>query len=329
MTSEARLPASVPSAATVVLATGYGGPEVLSLVQQELSAPGPGQVLVGVRAAGVNPVDHKTYSGQMGADPEKLPLRLGSELAGVVLAVGEGATGPAGPVSVGDEVIGYRVPGAYADAVLAEGSALVPKPASLGWDEAAGLMLVGTTAVHALSATHVGAGDTVLVHAASGGVGLLLVQLAVLRGARVIGTASEARHDALRALGAEPVAYGDGLLERVRDLAPDGVDVALDLVGSQEALDVSLALVADRDRIATIANFGPAPHDAGIHVLGGGPGADPGEELRAAARTDLVRLAGEGRLQVPVDRTYPLSEVAAAHDAVSGGRAKGKIVLVP
>ena len=132
----------------------------------------------------------------------------------------------------------------------------------------------------------------------------------------------------LRELGAEPVLYGDGLVDRVRALAPDGVDAALDLVGTDEALDVSLELVAERDRIATIANFrnGPA---AGIKVLGGGPGADPGVELRRSARLDLVRLADEGKLRVVVERAFPLADVVAAHEALQSGHAGGKLVLVP
>jgi len=189
------------------------------------------------------------------------------------------------------------------------------------------LLLVGSTAVHALTATDVKAGDTVLIHGA-GGVGLAAVQLAVVRGARAIVTASPSRHDDLRALGGEPVAYGDGLLERVRDIAPDGVDAAFDTVGSQEALDVSLALVADRDRIATIANFAGGA-EAGIKILGGGPGADPGTEIRSAAKAELAELAAAGRFKVIVDRTFALADVADAHAYQASGHATGKVVLIP
>ena len=154
-----------------------------------------------------------------------------------------------------------------------------------------------------------------LVHGASGGVGLYAVQLARLRGARVIATAGERNHDLLRELGAEPVAYGDGLLDRVRALAPDGVDAALDLIGNDEAMDVSLALV-DRDRIATIANFARGPQE-GVKLLGGGPGADAGDELRAAARPELARLAGSGELRVLVAATYPLDDAADAHRQIA------------
>src|SRR4051794_34767231 len=160
----------------VVLAPAYGGPEVLSVVDQPVRDPGPGEARVEVRAAGVNPADWKSYTGTFGADPARLPLRLGFEVAGVVTAVGPDAVGPAGPLAVGDEVIGFRVSGGYVADLVAPASALVPKPASLGWEPAGGLMLAGATAVHALTATDVGQGDTVLVHGAAGGVGLMAIQ---------------------------------------------------------------------------------------------------------------------------------------------------------
>ncbi len=312
----------------VVVATAFGGPEVLSIADVPVGPPGPGEVLVTVRAAGVNPIDVKLYSGAFGSEPTQLPMRLGFEASGVVEAVGAGAQGPAGPVRVGDEVIAFRISGAYAERVLVEAGAVVPKPSALSWEEAAGLLLTGATAVHALTATGVGAGDTVLVHAASGGVGLMTVQLARILGARVLGTASERRHDFLRDLGVEPVAYGAGLADRVRAVAPDGVDAAIDAVGTDEAVDVSLALVGDRDRIATIAAFERGSR-AGIKLLGGGPGADPGERIRDAARLALLRHVEADGLRVLVSRTYPLAEVAQAHRAVLEGHTHGKVVLVP
>ncbi|HVC25962.1 MAG TPA: NADP-dependent oxidoreductase [Acidimicrobiales bacterium] len=311
-----------------VVANAYGGPEVLSLVDEPVGPPAEGAVLVDVRAAGTNPFDLKLYSGAFGRDPGALPMALGSEAAGVVIAVGGDAEGPSGPIRVGDEVIAYRAPGAYAQQVLVPGPAVVAKPAALTFEQASGLMLVGTTAVHALTAAAVRSGDTVLVHGASGGVGSMVVQIAVASGARVIGTAAPDRHDALRLLGAEPVAYGDGLVERVRALAPAGVDAAIDTVGTDEAVDVSVELVADRDRIATIAAFGRGG-ELGIKVLGAGPGADPGTAIRDAARLELVRLVAKGALTVRVARTYPLSEAADAHRELAGGHANGKIILVP
>jgi len=312
----------------VVVATAFGGPEVLSVVEQPAGPPGPGEVLVEVRAAGVNPADWKAASGAFGADPRKLPLRLGYEAAGVVTAVGADAAGPDGPIAVGDEVIGCPLKGAFASELVVPAAALVPKPAGMVWEEAAGLLLTGTTAVHALTAVQAGAGDTVLVHGAAGGVGQMLVQLAVEEGARVIGTAGRSGAELVRRWGGEPVAYGAGLAERVRAMAPDGVTAAVDAVGTDEALEVSLELVADRRRIATIANFARGP-EAGVQVLGSGPGADPGTEVRAAARLRLTALAEAGRLQVVVARAFPLEEVAAACREGTSGHSHGKLVLVP
>ena len=308
--------------AQAVVATAFGGTEELRLVEVDSAAPGPGEVAVAVRAAGVNPADVKLREGLFGKNESWLPLRLGSEASGVVTAVGDGVTG----LAAGDEVIAFRAAGAYATELVLDASALTPKPGSLSWEEAAGLMLTGATAVHALTVTSVGEGDTVLIHGGAGGVGQMAVQLAGLRGARVIATASPRNHDLLRSLGAEPVAYGEGLADRVRELAPAPVNAALDLVGTDEALSVSLELVPDPDRIATIANFSPAAGQ--VRKLGGGPGADPGTEIRDAARAELAELAGSGRLTVRVDRTFPLAEVAAAHDYLIAGHPSGKVVLV-
>jgi NADPH:quinone reductase-like Zn-dependent oxidoreductase len=229
---------------------------------------------------------------------------------------------------VGDEVIAYRVSGAYASELVAPAQSLVPKPASLDWAEASGLMLTGATAWHCLVATGVGKGDTVLIHGGAGGVGLMAVQLAAARGATVIATASEARHELLGELGAVAVSYGPGLADRVRAAALGGIDAALDLVGTDEAVDVSLELVADRSRIATIAASGRAGKD-GFKALGGGPGADPGTEIRQAARLELARMAAEGALRVFVSEKFPLADVADAHRAIMAGHTTGKIALIP
>ncbi|UYM05720.1 NADP-dependent oxidoreductase [Solicola gregarius] len=313
---------------THVVATDFGGPEVLKLVEYDRPAPGAGEVSVQVRAAAVNPADHKQYSGRFGNDRSDLPIALGREAAGVVTAVGAGATGPRGPVSVGDEVITYRAFGAYADEFVVPADATIPKPDALGWEEASGLLLGGVTAVHAISVVDPEDGDTVLIHSGAGSVGAAAVQLATARGARVIATASQRNHDFLRELHAEPVAYGPGLAERVRELAPSGVDAAIDLYGDDDAVDASLALVEDRSRLVTVAAFGRARAE-GFPALGGGPGADPGTELRKAARLDLADLAESGKLQVFVDTTYPLSEVRAAHERSIAGHVRGKIVLLP
>ena len=314
-----------------VVATAFGGPEVLSVIETSAGSPGSGEVLIAVRTAGTNPVDYKRYSGAMGRDPARLPMRLGSEVAGVVTEVADGAEGlegPGGRIRAGDEVIAYPIAGGYAADVAVPASSVIPKPAALSFGQASGTMLTGVTAWHALAAGQVGAGDTVLVHGASGGVGLMAVQLAAASGARVIGTASPGGHALLRELGAEPVTYGAGLEERVRALAPDGVDAAVDAVGGDEALNTSLALVADHARIVTLLASRRA-FDSGVKVIGGAPGADPGTEIRAAARLELARLAEHGKLRVIVAATYPLAEAAAAHEALAAGHTRGKIVLVP
>ena len=311
-----------------MIAGAFGGPEVLSVVEEPVPDPGPGEARIEVRAAGVNPVDVKSYSGAFGTDPSRLPIRLGAEAAGMVTAIGPDTAGPAGPVRVGDEVIAYRAPGAYASELVVPAQAVIPKPETLDWQQAAGLLLTGVTAWHLLVATAVGAGDTVLIHGASGGVGLMAVQLAALRGARVVATASPARHDLLRDLGALPVAYGPGRADRVRTAAPAGVDAALDLVGTDEAWDVSLELVADKARVATIVAAARGLR-AGIKVLGGAPGADPGSEIRQRARLDLARLAQDGKLRVLVSQTFPLADAAAAHRVILDGHTAGKIALSP
>ena len=301
---------------------------MLSVTEETANPPGPGQALLDVRAAGVNPADYKTYNGTFGRDPAALPIRLGFEAAGVVTRAAPDAIGPAGPISAGDEVIAYRASGAYASELVLPGQALVPKPASLTWEEASGLMLTGVTAWHCLVATGVGPGDTVLIHGGAGGVGMMAVQLAVARGATVIATASPARHGLLADLGAVPVAYGGGLADRVREAAPGGVGAALDLVGTDEAVDVSLELVADRDRIATIAAQRRAAA-TGIKALGSGPGSDPGTEIRTAARMELARMAAAGELRVVMAGTYPLDRAADAHREIMKGHTSGKIALIP
>jgi NADPH2:quinone reductase len=311
-----------------VVATGFGGPEVLSVVDAPDREPGTGEVAVEVRAVGTNPMDFKVYSGQFGRDPAQLPMPIGREAAGVVSSVGEHAGGPGGPVLPGDEVVLFPIDGAYASHVVVPASSVVPKPATLPFEEAGGLLLTGCTAVHAVRVTAIGSGDTVVVHGAAGGVGLMAVQLAAGAGARVIGTARESGHAYLRALGAEPVVYGDGLVDRIRALAPDGVDAAIDTVGTDEAVTTSVELVADRSRIVTIAGF-KRGFELGLKVIGGAPGADPGTEIRAAARMELVKLADADRLKVLLARVYPLTEAATAHAELAAGHTHGKIVLVP
>ncbi len=242
-----------------------------------------------MRAAALNPYDGKLAAGAVGSDPAKLPLRLGSEAAGVVTAVGSDPIGLDGiALAVGDEVYGHRLPGAQASELTVKADRLVRKPATASFAEAAGLLSTGTTAVHALEAVHVAGDDVVLVHGASGGVGRMVAQLALLRGARVIGTASAKRHDELAALGVEPVEYGDGLADRVIALAPGGIDAAVDTVGTDEALNVSLHLLRDSSRFVSIVNFAAA-------LAAGRPGDRRGTGSRPGPRDPRRRRADPGR----------------------------------
>ncbi|AXK31398.1 NADP-dependent oxidoreductase [Streptomyces armeniacus] len=301
-----------------IVTDSYDGPDGLRLTDRPDPKVAPDHVLVRVRAAGVNPVDWKVAEG--GLDPlfeTHFPLIPGWDVAGVVEAVGLDAT----EFSVGDEVLGYArrddiQHGTYAELVSVPVRALARKPAALDWRQAAGLPLAGLTAYQALDRVRVRAGDTALIHAAAGGVGSLGVQIAVARGARVIGTASERNHDFLRGLGAEPVTYGDGLAERVRALAPEGVDAALDFVGGGAAA-ASQALVRTPERIASIA-------DGEVTALGGHL---VWVRPDAAGLTALGDLADAGKLTVHVDRTLPLAEAAEAWRLSKEGRTRGKIVL--
>jgi NADPH:quinone reductase-like Zn-dependent oxidoreductase len=310
--------------ARALIANRIGGPDVLEIVEVDVPDPAPGEVTIEVRAAGINPVD---ASGFAGGSPE-FPVRPGRELAGVVTAVGADAEGPMGPIGVGDEVIAYPVKGGYTDRITVPASSVLPKPQSLSWEQAANLMLVGVTATHLLEATGVGPGDRVLIHGASGGVGLTAAQLAILRGAHVVGTASESNQQLLRDHGVTAIRYGEGLVDRVREVWPEGPTVALDAVGTDEAIDTSIELVADRDRIATIAGFRRGA-EVGIRMLGGGPGADPGRDIRTAARPVLVRLAEEGKLDVIVSHTFPLERGAEALALVRTGHPGGQVALIP
>jgi len=302
-----------------VVAAGYGGPEQLEVREHDPGEPGEGQVLVEVRAIGVNAWDVKSYSGTVGDDPDKLPILLGGECAGVVVG---------GDLPTGDEVIVHPVSGAYADRVVAKVTSCLPKPAGMSWEEAAGLMLTGTAAAHLVAATDVADGEVVLLNGAAGGVGLYAAQLARHRGARVLGTALPEDHEVLREMGVEPFDFREDVAGWVREQAPDGVHAVLDAVGAPPVLDLSLAVARDKGRVATLIPS-PAAAERGITQLGFGEGADPGTELRAAARLDLVRGIEEGWLRVVVAATFPLAEAADAHRAMTSNHGAGKIVLVP
>ena len=302
-----------------VVATGYGGPENLEVREHDPGQPGKGKVLIDVRAIGVNAWDVKSYSGQFGDDPDALPVLLGAEVSGVVVA---------GDLPEGQEVIAWPVQGGYADRVLAKSDRVVPKPSSMSWEQAAGLMLTGAAATHLVVATDVREGDVALLHGAAGGVGLFAAQLALHRGARVIGSALPDDHDVLRELDVEPLDFRIGLKENVQRLAPDGVDVVLDAVGEPPVLDLSLDVVKDKSRIATLVPSAAAT-ERGIKQLGYGENADPGDDIRDAARLQLTQAFEEGWLKIIVAHTVPLEEAAEAHRAMAGNHGAGKIVLLP
>ena len=294
----------------------HGSTDVLEVVEDAPPEPGSGQVRLAVRAAAVNPFDWKVLHGRIPGMPKRLPGGLGSDVAGVVDEVGEGVTAPA----VGDPVLGQSVTPAYATAALARADALVGKPDDVPWEVAAALGVGGGTAWKTLELLGVREGETLLVHAAAGGVGTFAVQLAVARGVRVVGTAGEGNHDLLRRWGAIPVLYGDGLADRVHEVAPGGIDAALDASGRDGEVEVSLELGAPPRRVLTIARFGDVPE--GVLVHQGGRGVD----TRALA--EIVQLIRERHLEVPIAATYPLEEAAKALDASEHGHLAGKIVLV-
>lgn len=301
----------------------YGGPEVLRLAEVGLSAPGPRQVRLAVRAAGVNPVDwkHRRGTGFAGAGaPLTGPRRLGTDVAGVVDAVGADVT----EFVVGDEVFGRAADGAYAEFALCEAEDLVVKPPELSWRTAAAVAISVETAVRILGEVGITAGSapgkTVLVHGASGGVGAMAAQLAVLWGARVIGTAGPAHAGLVRSFGAAPADYGDGWPARVRALAPQGIDAVVDAPG-KGVLAASVALTGDPAKVVTIADPEAAAHGVAysrgmVHRLG----------VREVFGPALPLLTA-GRLRVVIGAEFPLHEAAAAHRLSERGHPGGRIVL--
>ena len=305
------------------IATRPGDLDVLELREVDLPAPGPGEVTIRVRAAGLNPADFKHVAASDAAD---FPRPVGYEVAGVLDAVGPGTEIASGGGAVGDAVLAFRVRGGFATALTVPARDVYAKPGALGWEQAANLLLAGTTAAEMLHVTGAREGETVLVHGASGAVGVSLLQQAARLGVRVVGTASEARLDEVRRFGAVAVTYGEGLADRVREAAPEGVVAGLDCVGTDEAVDVSLALVPDRDRIVTIAAMGRAEAD-GIRVIAGAIPAS--QAYRDSVRGDLVRLAGEGVLEVPLAGSWPLAGAREALEVLQGQHPGGKLSLLP
>ncbi|MEB3371551.1 NADP-dependent oxidoreductase [Saccharopolyspora mangrovi] len=293
----------------------FGGPEVLELVSMKTPQAGSGEVRVRVRAAGVQPIDCAVRSARRAPGfTIEFPHVTGGEFAGVVDQVGDGVEG----IEAGAEVLGFRTQWTYAEYVVVSATQVVAKPSAMPWEIAGGLSGAGQAAHTAVEVLGVGAGDTFLINGAAGGVGTVAVQIARHRGATVIGTASEANHDYLRTLGTLPVTYGDGLVERVRALAPDGVDAALD-AASADGLRAAVELVKNTDRVGTITSA-EAFEQLGARWIG---------SQRSAERLDsLVSLYMQGALRFHVRATYSLEQAADAHREVESGHGRGKVVLL-
>jgi NADPH:quinone reductase-like Zn-dependent oxidoreductase len=289
----------------------FGDPRVLTVEDAPEPHAGPGEIRIRVQAASVNPFDLKTRAGYLAQImPTTFPAITGIDATGVVDEVGEGVTG----LEPGDRVFGLGQ-GTTAEYAVLTAWAPVPRPWTA--EQAAAAGLASATAGESLNALGDLSGKTVLIEGAAGGVGSAAVQIALARGATVIGTASEANHDFLRELGATPITYGTGLAERVAAVAPDGVDAALDTAGSGSLADL-VAIVGDASRVATVADFGAAA--LGVTLIAGNAHA-------AATIADAARLGEAGAYTPPVQAAYPLEKAADAHAHVQGGHTRGKVLI--
>jgi NADPH:quinone reductase-like Zn-dependent oxidoreductase len=297
----------------------FGGIDVLDVVEVDRPVPGPGEVLVQVKAAGINPGEASVRKGAFHEVwPSTFPSGQGSDLAGVVASVGEGVS----EVAVGDEIIGWTDERAsQAEFVTVPVTQVTPKPAAVTWEQAGALFVAGTTAYAAVQAVALSKGDTVVVSGAAGGVGSLVVQLAVAAGAKVIGIAGPSNNDWLTAHGVTPVEYGDGLAARVREAAGGDVDAFIDTYGA-DYVELALELGVDKERINTIINFA-AVAKFGVKAEG---------SAKAASADVLAELAAQiaaGELELVVARKYPLAQVRDAYRELEQRHTRGKIVLIP
>jgi NADPH:quinone reductase-like Zn-dependent oxidoreductase len=297
----------------------YGGIDVLRVVEVDRPVPGPGQVLVRVRAAGINPGEASIREGLMHARwPATFPSGQGSDLAGVVEELGDGVE----EFAVGDEIIGFTHQRAsHAELVVTEAADLTHRPGNVPWEAAGALFIVGTTAYAAVRAVSVARGDTLVVSAAAGGVGSIVVQLAVAAGAKVIGLAGEQNHQWLAEHGVIPVVYGDGVADRVRAATDGRVDAFIDTFGGGY-VDLAIELGVRPERINTIIDWAAAEKH----------GAKTDGTATAASAEVLAELAGlisDGRLEIPIARVYPLDQVRDAYRELEGRHTRGKIVLIP
>jgi NADPH:quinone reductase-like Zn-dependent oxidoreductase len=292
----------------------YGGPEVLHWAEAPEPHPGPGQVRIAVRAASVNPIDWKSFSGAMsGGEPMAGTGYLGADAAGVVDEVGDQVSG----VAVGDEVFGR---GRNTQAEYAVLDAWAAKPPSIDWAVAAAAGVAGETAERGLRLLEVKAGDTLFVDGGAGGVGAVAVQMALARGAKVLASASAANHDYLRELGATPVRYGQGVAERVRAAAGGPVQAVFDVAG-QTPVQELISLAPEPSKVVSIANFAAA--QAGARVTGGGADSHPMEAL-----AQVAELLTQNQLVIKV-QTFPFDRAAEAYRISQGGHVRGKLVLIP
>ena len=298
----------------------YGDADVLNVVDVERPAPGPGEVLVRVKAAGINPGEASIRKGLMhDRFPAAFPSGEGSDLAGVVEEVGPGVDGWV----VGDEVIGWTDKRAsQAELVVVPAGQLASKPAGVSWEAGGALFVAGATAYAAVRAVGVSAGDTVVVSGAAGGVGSLVVQLAVRAGAKVIGLAGAGNHDWLRGHGVIPVTYGDGVADRIREAAGGPVDAFIDTFGGGYVQMAVEELGVAPERIDTIIDWA-AVEKYGVKVEGNAAGAS------AEVLAELAGLIDRGELEVPIARTYPLEQVRDAYRELERRHTRGKIVLLP
>ena len=291
----------------------FGGPEVLHLVDFDLPAPGEGEVAIANRALGVNPFDWKFVAGLTSGGKEvSFPLIPGNEGSGVISGVGAGVT----DFAIGDEVIWRQFMGGYATDRVLPATHVYAKPASVSFEAGAGIPVAGGTSYAAISQAGVGSGDTVLVHAAAGGLGSAGVQIARSLGARVIGTGSAQSADYIRSLGAEPVLYGEGLVERVRAFGT--ITAVVDFIGTLESVAATVELLPDLTRAVTSARSAES-EEAGITSVRSQPGS-----IEAA-----IALAGSGKLTLDVSHTLPLERAGDAQTLSRAGHVHGKIVLVP
>jgi NADPH2:quinone reductase len=297
----------------------YGGLDVLTVRDVELRELGKEDVLVEVKAAGINPGEASIRKGLLAEKwPSTFPSGQGSDLAGVVEEIGIDVEG----FAPGDEVLGWSEErSSHAEQVVVPADQLVRKPADLGWPEAGALFVVGVTAFAAVRAVDISAGDTVVVSAAAGGVGTITVQLLKVNGANVVGLASEDHHDWLREKGVTPVAYGEGQMQRIIEATPDGIDAFIDLFGP-DYIDLAVQLDVPPEKIETIISWDAAQR-IGAKTEGSSNASTP-EVL-----IEMAELVAAGKIEVPIAAEYPLDEVREAFEQLEDRHTLGKIVLVP